>query len=368
MDDFSNIYDDDIEEILNSEDFEFESIVERMKNDLTNPTSKIEGSFCMDVIQAVAMEISRSVTMRVIDYIDQTMLDTSEGEFLDRKALDYAIERISAIPSSGYVTFLGDEGTIIPKGTTVESDEFTFITNNEAIIKNGSAEVLCICSEGGSETNVSEESITIITDDIIGLDSCVNHDSFSGGRDEEDDEVFRERILEKIQLPISSGNANSYVYWAKQVSGVGNARVIPLWHGQGTVQVIIVGNDGLAPSYDTVKNVQDYIETQRPIGASVSVSGARAKGVYIEANVVLEDGHKIDQAKEDITNVVRKYLTTIAFDSNHKKLSYYRISDLIFNVSGVSDIINYTINGSNQSIVANYDEFFQLEEVSLNAN
>jgi len=370
MDDFSSIYNEDNEniEILSSEDFEFESIVERMKNDLTNPTSKIEGSFAMDVIQAVAMEISRAVTMRVIDYMDQMMLDTSEGEFLDRKALDYGMERIPSIPSSGLVTFYGADGTIIPEGTRVESEEFTFVTNNEAVIIDGTIDVLCTCSEGGSETNIIAESITVITDDIEGLDGCNNQYAFSGGSDEEEDDYFRNRIIERIQLPISSGNVNSYVYWAKQVSGVGSVRVIPLWHGQGTVKVIIIGNDGLSPSEETIYNVQNFIESQRPIGALVTVEGAKAKGIYIKANIVIDSEYKIEDIKNNIFQSVKIYLSTIAFDSNNKKLSYYRLSDLIFSITGVSDIIDYTINNSNQSIMANDDEFFELEEVILNEN
>ena len=161
MDDFIDTYNEGIEEVLESEDFDFENIVERMKSDLTNPTSKIEGSFAMDIIQAVAMEESRAVNMRIIDYINLTMLDTAEGEFLDRKAIDYGIERIQAVPSTGYVTFIGANGTVIPANTIIESEEFTFTTNYEDVILNDSVKILCTCTEGGKETNILSENIKI---------------------------------------------------------------------------------------------------------------------------------------------------------------------------------------------------------------
>lgn len=368
MDDFIDTYNEGIEEVLESEDFDFENIVERMKSDLTNPTSKIEGSFAMDIIQAVAMEESRAVNMRIIDYINLTMLDTAEGEFLDRKAIDYGIERIQAVPSTGYVTFIGANGTVIPANTIIESEEFTFTTNYEDVILNDSVKILCTCTEGGKETNILSENIIGTLEDIEGLESCTNEEPFSGGSDEEEDDFFRERILEKIQMPISSGNANSYIYWAKQINGVGNARVVPLWNGAGTVKVIIVSDEGLTPSDTVIKSVKDFIEIERPIGADVTVVGAEAKSVVIKGTIVISNEYKLEDIQVEVLNVITSYLTTIAFDSDNKTLSYYRISDLIFNVAGVEDIIEYTLNDEKNSLTAEADEFFQLKEVLLNEN
>jgi hypothetical protein len=59
-------------------------------------------------------------------------------------------------------------------------------------------------------------------------------------------------------------------------------------------------------------------------------------------------------------------LTGIAYESENKVLSFYKISDLIFNCSGVDDILDYEINGEKKSVVAGSSEFFMLEEVKIN--
>lgn len=361
---------EDIIEALSNDEFSSDSIIERMRNSLKNPASKIEGSFAMDSIFAVSQELSRVMYERVINFIDLTMLDTAPYEYLDRKGQDYGLERNPATPAVGYVQFSGLPGTIIPKGTILLSEDNTFATDYEAVIpSSGTVSISCTCSEAGTQGNILAGAITQIrTADSINGVTVANAEAFEGGTEEEDDESYRNRILEKIRLPLASGNSNSYVYWAKQVSGVGNARCIPLWNGAGTVKVIILGSDGKAPDDEVLQNVADYIETQRPIGAKVTVSKAEAHAVSIDATITISSGYKLTDVKNEIDRTIREYLTGIAYEEDNKTLSYFKVSDLIFNVSGVADVLDYTINGGKTSVTAGTSEFFELEEVTVNEN
>lgn len=355
---------------LTNDEYSVESIIARMRDNLENSTSKVEGSFAMDSIQAVAQELARAVNMRIIDFIDLAMLDTTAYEFLDRKGQDYGIERNPATPSVGYVLFKGKEGTIIPKGLTLISDANTFQTDYEAIIPSaGEIEVRAICTTAGISGNILAGAITGIrsTESIDGV-TATNKEPFEGGTEEETDDSYRNRIYEKIRMPISSGNANSYVYWAKQVSGVGNARCIPLWNGAGTVKVVILSADGTAPDDQIIENVASYIETQRPIGAKVTVSKAQEKAVEISGNIKIKSSYKLRDVQTEVSLVIQKYLTGIAYEEENKVLSYFKVSDLIFNVEGVSDVLDYTINGGKESITAGAEEFFSLSELVLNEN
>ena len=360
----------DIIEALSNDEFSSESIINRMRNNLKNPASKVEGSFAMDSIFAVSQELSRIIYERIINFIDLTMLDTASYEYLDRKGLDYGLERNPATPAVGYVLFNGASGTIIPKGTTLLSETSSFTTDYEAVIpSSGNISVSCTCTESGTQGNILAGAITQIrTADAIDGITVTNEEAFEGGTEEENDESYRNRIYEKIRLPLASGNSNSYIYWAKQVSGVGNARSIPLWNGAGTVKVIILGSDGKAPDDEVLQNVADYIETQRPIGAKVTVSKAEAHPVSINATITISVGYKLTDIKNEIDKTIREYLIGIAYEEENKVLSYFKISDLIFNVSGVSDVIDYTINGGKTSITAGTSEFFELQEVTINEN
>ena len=70
---------------------------------LMNPTSKLEGSFSMDNVQAVSQEIAMMYAMEVAPIPDKVLLDTAYDEFLDRAALDCGEARLPATQAQGTV-------------------------------------------------------------------------------------------------------------------------------------------------------------------------------------------------------------------------------------------------------------------------
>lgn len=255
-------------------DFSFEGILTRLKAALKDDVNKVEGGFCMDNIQAVAEEMARIVRMEVATIPDHVLLDTAEGEYLDRKALDYNEVRL----------------------------------------------------EG------------------------------------ETDDAFRARIFQKIQNPLTSGNKNHYIYWAKSVTNIGDAKCIPCWNGPGTVKVIVISLQKDVPGEEDLQAVRDYIEENRPVGAAVTVVAATPILVSIDATISMESGFGFEDAKESIGQYIQEYLNEIAFQ-DETPLSYFRIGDRIFNAPGVKDISSYTINGGTSSLQADVGEFFKLQEV-----
>ena len=75
---------------------------------------------------------------------------------------------------------------------------------------------------------------------------------------------------------MASGNINHYKQWARSVSGVGNAAVLPLWDGNGTVKVVVASEENEPLDEAIVSKVAQYIESVRPIGAEVTVVSATA--------------------------------------------------------------------------------------------
>lgn len=256
-------------------EFTDSAILQRLAAALQNLANKIEGGFAMDNLQAVAQELARLYAMEIQPIPDHVLLDTAEGEYLDRKGLDYNEERL----------------------------------------------------------------------------------------DGESDDSYRARIFQKIQNPLTSGNKNHYIYWAKKVNGVGDAKCIPCWNGAGTVKVIVLSDAKEVPTEETLQAVRDYIEENRPIGAAVMVTAATPIPVTIQVSIALEDGSGLADAKTAIEQYIHDYLDEIAFQA--VPLSYYRIGDRIFNAPGVQDIASYTINGGMVSIPAAIGEFFRLQEVTV---
>lgn len=48
-------------------------------------------------------------------------------------------------------------------------------------------------------------------------------------------------------------------------------------------------------------------------------------------------------------------------------MTYFKVSDLLYDIPGVLDVDSYTLNGGTSSITADSDEYFEIVEVSFYA-
>lgn len=180
----------------------------------------------------------------------------------------------------------------------------------------------------------------------------------------EDDELYRMRMKDKTMRPVTGGNINHYVYWAKQIEGVGNAKCIDCWDGGGTVKVIVLSSSTGIPSEQVLQDVREYIEGVRPVGAQVTVAAAKPRAVQVSATLELNAGYRPELVQAAIADVLTSYLTGIAY-TDDLNLSYHRMGALMFNVDGVANVVDYTVNNGKETITATVEEFFQLEGVTV---
>ncbi len=362
-------------------DFSASAVLQRIRNSLQNPANRLEGGFCMDNAQAVAEELARFDLMEVKPIPDRVLLDTAEGEYLDRKALDYNETRNPAEAAVGSLLFTGEPGAAIPSGTEVLYGSLVFETTTAAWISaEGCCEVGARCQTAGAAGNVAANTITVLRMAIDGVKSVTNTAPFGGGTQAESDGSFRSRILEKIRQPITSGNRNHFIYWAKQVSGVGGAKCLGAEVcGPGRVRVIILSDQYAAPDNVILGNVKAHIEEERQIGADVTVAAAAPKAAEVQVTVVVSSGYSLTDIRQNIQAALKRYVDsvnredfstppTLRDEKRQSTISYYRIGDLIFGVEGVADIISYTLNGGLTSLTSDYEEYFSLGEVSVSGN
>lgn len=362
-------------------DFSASAILQRMRDGLKNQVNKLEGGFCMDNLQAVSEEMARINMMEIQPIPDRVLIDTAEGEYLDRKALDYAETRNPAQVSLGKLLFTGDEGTNIPQGTVAAYDTLLFETTSPALIgEDGTCEVDTRCQLEGTVGNVPANTVVTLPSSIPGIKSVTNPLPFGGGAEQESDETFRSRILDKIRRPITSGNRNHLIYWAKQVSGVGSAKCLGAEVcGPGKAKVIVLSDAYRAPDNVVLDHVKDHIEAERQIGADITVVAATPKPVTIDVTIRVAIGYDVSSIRQNALKVLQAYIDNVnkedfdtppsRNDQNRKSsISYYRSGDLFFSVDGVADILSYTLNGEISSLSSSYEEYFVLEEVTIGAD
>lgn len=340
----------------------FEEIMDRMLARLPEDIDKREGSVAYDMLAPKAIELAMAYGQLDL-VLDLGFPETTYGEFLDRKAYEAGLTRKPSEYAVGTVTITGDYNEEVPAGTIVYTDSgIRFLTDTAVIIPaSGSVNVTVTAEVAGNSGNVAIGAITNVELDGMG---CTNAAATSGGVDEESDEELLARYKQKITSPGISGNASHYKQWALEVDGVGDARVIPIWNGPGTVKVILVNGDKRKVSAEVVTRAKNYIETQRPVGAAVTVESATELTIAVTANIEIEDDFQLASVKTDIEKAISEYFTEIAFVDN-QYVRYSSIGNAILSVDGVVDYNTLKINNGTTNITLTNTQVPVLGTVTL---
>ena len=320
-----------------------------------------EGSYVNNLISPAAYKIWEYY-QALNAVIPIAFVDETSGEYIDKRCADYGIVRKPGTKAKAIMTLTGTEGTIIPKGKVFLTESGLEFTTTEEVTLSGETTVEAEAEEVGERYNVEADTITRQFSATYGLNTFTNS-AAEGGTDSESDEALVARLYDFLQLPATSGNAYHYRQWAKEVNGVGEAKVFPLWNGAGTVKVVIVDQSFNPAEEDVVTACADYIEKNRPIGAEVTVVSATKLTVSISATVKISGNTSKERVEQDFLEKVHQYIKDVAFVG--KELIYNRISALLMEVDGVSDYTALTLNGKTQSVALTDDQVPIIETVVI---
>ncbi|MHA6481053.1 baseplate J/gp47 family protein [Paenibacillus sp. strain BS8-2] len=281
---------------------------------------------------------------------------SATGRNLDRVGANYNTPRTLAQQSTGYISVTGTPLHILPAGFRMQTPAGVVFETLTPHTLSGSGSTTCPIRavESGVSGNVEATTITIIVNPDADITAVSNAAATSGGLDTESDPVYRDRILTKIQNPGTSGNAADYLNWALEVTGVGKAKVFPLWAGPGTVRVVLADTERMPASPDIVAATIAHIEQSRPVGAAVTVQAASAVEIDVVATVVLSPGTYLQEVTEEFESILDDYLKENALIAEY--VSIARIGTLLLGVKGVLDYNDMTLNGSTSNLALEPDE------------
>ena len=205
-------------------------------NGLTKITDFEEGSeayHLLDTIASLFLEEREDIN----DNYLMSMVHTQEGEFLDNTGDSLGIYRKAASPSTGYVVIYYNDtaltadailndgaGTIcdledlvvLQDLTVLTDDSISFLVDDTDETLNGHKYIKleATCEYEGEYTNVLEDSIVIIENELpAGV--RVTNTAFSGGEDIESDDDYRNRILEH-----PNNSPTGSINWYKSIAFV----------------------------------------------------------------------------------------------------------------------------------------------------
>jgi uncharacterized phage protein gp47/JayE len=324
-----------------------------------------EGSFASDMAAPVSLEISKAYGA-VDNALSVMAIEDEELTELERRAGEYGITRKPGAKATGILTITGTDGTPIPAGTVaMTEDGLRYTTDAAAAIASGSATVGVTAEAVGAAYNVSVGQITRFYRNLVGITGITNAAALEGGVDDETDAALRARLFARLRTPATSGNVHHYMQWALEVTGVGAAKVTPLWDGPGTVRVLIVGPDRWPVSSGIVDACAAHIEEVRPIRADVTVVSAIAQDITVTATVAVSAATTLSAVQAAFEASLTAYLQSVAFVDY--SVSFNRIAYLLMSVEGVIDFTDLQLNGGTVAITIDPDNVPVLAGVTLSA-
>jgi uncharacterized phage protein gp47/JayE len=341
-----------------------EIIQDRMLSNISDEYDKTEGSFFYDAIKPVAIELE-NLDIKANDILNKGFADTATGADLERICGEQGIYRKPATKATNIVTITGTEAALIVKGEMVASDNASFVfTVDDLVPANGIINVTVECTEYGLIGNVPEGTIKYFPKTLEGLQTVTNPQTFSNGYDAESDESLRQRYYDKVRTPATSGNKYHYLNWAKEVIGVGDARIFPLANGPGTVKVVIINSNKRAADINLLDSVLEHIEDSRPIGVTVDLDSAVEKSINVSVTLVIDvNNYTSEQVEASIESNLIEHFASIAFINSY--VSYASIGNIIFNTDGVLDYSNLKINNGTINIAVADTEVAVLGGVTI---
>jgi len=328
-----------------------DTIRERLFNEIDNKYDKSTGSLVWEQGQGLAIELENQYVI-ADDALAQSFAGTADFEHLKIKAYEHGVDWKDATKASGIVRMTGSIGKVIPVGTLVASELNQYVvTEQNTIGTDGIALVKVECITAGVTGNTPANTITIFPKTIAGLNIVTNTDAFNNGYNEESRDDLLARYYLTIRQPATSGNAYHYRQWALEIDGVGDAKIKLIWEGGGTVKVVIIDRNKTVASSELISDVATYIESVRPIGATVTVVSAEELVIDVNCLLTIKEGYTLEQVKTNIQNGFNQYFKDVAFVE--EKIIYAKMGNIVYDTEGVSDLdyASFTLNGMNANIL-----------------
>lgn len=351
------------------ENMTFERIMARVLDRVPDTLDKREGSIIYDALAPAVLEIAEAYIMaRVI--LQQSFISTADREFLIEHAADFAITPKPATPS----VVEGEFSMALPIGTRFNYESLNFAITKVIDDVNHTYELTC--ETNGEAGNYCIGDIIPITQ-IASLQYARITKVITPGEDEEETEVFRERVKRLLRSDAYGGNRDDYHEKVMAIAGVGGVKSWRCWNGGGTVKISFVTSEYKAPETEFVQKVQEMLdpETGRaqgdgiaPIGHVVTVEGAKEVPINVNATVSVSVGTPTDYISaikkniDDYLKERRKEWTTQ--DEKHGVIIRAAfILAAILSIQNVVDVTDIQINGQNDRIQLASDEIPTMGEV-----
>lgn len=205
----------------------------------------------------------------------QILPDTADEAMLERQALlRLETPRIAADAASGSASFTAAAGAALDADLVLQASDGRQYRVASAVTTTAGANTAALeAVDGGILGNAAAGLKLTLVQPVEGVDDTftVLAPGLTGGTDQETVESLRARVIRSYQVIPHGGDADDYVTWALECSGVTRAWTVKNYMGPGTVGVFFVrdGDTSIIPDANEIATVQAYLETKAPVTAEV---------------------------------------------------------------------------------------------------
>ena len=364
------------------EDITYERLLQDVLDNAPPGIDTRQGSIFYDSVSGVLLEIAKLYTDLDL-VIQMTTVRTATGDALDTKAEEYGVYRLQATPAKYLALF---DGTIPQVGERFYYDLAYFMLKQDEDTGTYFFEAEVPGEQGN---NIYAGTPAVPVNYIEGLISATFGEIYEHGSDAEDDESFRERVLEKISGPAENGNKQHYKTWCESIDGVGRARIVPLWNGENTVKAVLIDTTGQPLGEAKVKEVQDYIDPadkgmtavvdgktyvvgdglgngRANIGAHFTAVAASPLSITVAFKAELAQGANLEAARTEAEEAIKEYFRGLVLETEDEEPVIVRVSAVGAILSGLRNLIDYsglTLNGDILNITTGEDDVPVVGEV-----
>ena len=239
-------------------------------------------------------------------------IDSAFGPYLDSYASKHGFYgRFSSNKSTTYVRVVGDVGTSYQIGVHTITGNHGIIFDlqeNITIGSDGFAYVKVRSQTSGSVTNVESFTLNKISPAPVGHKYCINEMSAIGGRDNEDDDTFRQRLKEGVNIA-----ARETLSMLDQLFNLINNNVLKTYHNgldlNGNVVLRILSQNGADFTSNELNDLllqgKKYfslteIKPDETAGYGVVLQNPSWQLIDVSVRLEVEDSYNIDDVRKEI--------------------------------------------------------------------
>lgn len=268
----------------------------------------------------IRMKIIAGEMKQLYDEVDfcakQIFPQTATGIYLERHGACRDLHKKPANAAGGVLRFSRTtaalQNIVIPEGTLCSSSDgggMTYVTDTDAVLPAGSTyvDVNAHASELGAAGNILAGKIDTVVSTIAGINAVTNPDHFSGGMEEENDEVFRSRLLKSF-LQVSNGaNMTFYEDFAMRHHSVTSAKAVFSTSVSNQLDLYITDYFRLT-SQSIVQSIQNDINTARELNINVKVQAATAVAKNVSVVIYVRSMQNSSAKSAQANSLIRQYL------------------------------------------------------------